>query len=196
MSTINQPQTAPAAYDTKYADAKILIRPCRSTDLNHLYEALEESRPALERWMTWCHKGYSKSDLSAWVNARQSAWEEGSDYTFVICDRDDQSIYGTISLNNIIKSNKMANLGYWVRSSCTGRGIASSAARLIARFGFEKLNLNRIEILAATDNLGSLRVAAKAGAVKEGVLRRRIEYNDQVYDAAVYSFICEEILGT
>jgi RimJ/RimL family protein N-acetyltransferase len=73
----------------------------------------------------------------------------------------------------------MANLGYWVRTSETGRGIASKATRLVAQFGFAELGLQRIEILAAVGNVASQRVAEKAGAVRECVARKRLLINGE-----------------
>jgi ribosomal-protein-serine acetyltransferase len=49
-------------------------------------------------------------------------------------------------------------------------GIATVAVRLIARFGFEDLDLQRLELLIAVDNAASRRVAEKVGATFEGVL--------------------------
>lgn len=60
-------------------------------------------------------------------------------------------------------------MGYWVRTSQTRRGIATAAVRLIARFGFEDLGLRRLELLIATDNFASRRVAEKVGARLEGI---------------------------
>ena len=85
----------------------------------------------------------------------------------------------------------MGNLGYWVRTSAAGRGAATRATRLAARFGFEQLGLHRIEIVAAIDNIGSQRVAEKAGAVREGVLRKRLLIRGKSQDAVLYSLIRE-----
>jgi RimJ/RimL family protein N-acetyltransferase len=64
----------------------------------------------------------------------------------------------------------VAHVGYWVRTGQTGQGIATAAVRLIARFGFEDLGLQRLELLVAVENLASRRVAEKAGARFEGIL--------------------------
>jgi RimJ/RimL family protein N-acetyltransferase len=86
----------------------------------------------------------------------------------------------------------MANLGYWVRSSATKRGVASAATRLIARFGFRELGFQRLEIVAATGNGASQRAAEKAGATREGVLRKRLLINGQPHDAVLYSLVAED----
>jgi RimJ/RimL family protein N-acetyltransferase len=97
-------------------------------------------------------------------------------------------------LNKIDKPHLRANLGYWVRTSATRRGFATAAARLLARFGVEHLNLDRIEIVAAVDNIASQRVAEKLGAVREGVARHRLRIHDVPYDAVVYSLLRAEIV--
>jgi len=60
---------------------------------------------------------------------------------------------------------------------------------LVARFGFDELKLRRIEIVAAINNKASQRVAEKAGATREGILRNRLVVRDKVYDAVMFSLI-------
>lgn len=61
-----------------------------------------------------------------------------------------------------------------MRSSRTGQGLATDAARAVTRFGFEDLGLERIEMEIAVDNHASLRIAEKLGYRREGVLRHRL----------------------
>ncbi len=70
--------------------------------------------------------------------------------------------------------------------------MATRAATLVADFGFAELGLHRIEILAATGNAPSQHVAARVGAVREGVARRRLHVNDTTHDAVVFSLIRDE----
>jgi ribosomal-protein-serine acetyltransferase len=59
----------------------------------------------------------------------------------------------------------------------------------VARFGFNELKLNRIEIVVAVRNTASLRVAEKVGATREGVLRSRLVAHGQIHDAVMFSLI-------
>jgi RimJ/RimL family protein N-acetyltransferase len=70
--------------------------------------------------------------------------------------------------------------------------VASSAARLAARFGLEHLGFQRIEIMAAVGNIGSQRAAEKAGALREAVLRKRLLVKGQPTDAVLYSLVAED----
>ena len=96
-------------------------------------------------------------------------------------------------MNQINCIDQVGNLGYWVRSGAGGHGVATAAARLVARFGFEEAGLRRIEILAAVSNTASQRMAEKTGALREGVLRRRLLLQSQSNDAVIYSLIPEDL---
>jgi ribosomal-protein-serine acetyltransferase len=74
-----------------------------------------------------------------------------------------------------------------VRTSATGRGVASEAVRQVADFAFRNTELVRLEIVCAVGNRRSQRVAERAGAVREGVLRDRLLLHGEAVDAIMYS---------
>jgi len=127
--------------------------------------------------------------LSSWIETCALWWEEGSAYNFAIVDPSDDKYFGGCGLTHINQRHSFANLAYWVRSSATGRGAATSATRLLARFAFEEVGLQRVEIVVAVGNEASARVAEKAGALLEGTLRNRIRLHDKMYDAFMYSLV-------
>ena len=98
----------------------------------------------------------------------------------------------TAGLTQLHSRHHFANLYYWVRSGHTGRGLASAAARELACFGLQELGLQRIEIVVARDNLASLRVAEKAGAAREGLLRSRLNARGVVQDAYMFSLVAHD----
>ena len=71
-------------------------------------------------------------------------------------------------------------------------GIATETVRLAARYGFEKLGLQRIEIVISKDNSPSNKVAQKSGAVREGLLRNRLRIHGLAHDAYMYSLLPED----
>lgn len=181
--------------NTELSDGKILIRPYRIDDIEALYEAVRESINEVSRWMPWCHAGYTVDEASAYVLSREEAWKSDREYGFGIFDAESGKFLGGVGLNFINRVHNCANLGYRVRTSAAGRGVASSAARLAARFGLEEIGLQRIEILAAVENLASQRAAEKAGAKLEGtLLRKRLRTNNQPVDACLYSLVSEDFI--
>jgi ribosomal-protein-serine acetyltransferase len=57
----------------------------------------------------------------------------------------------------------------------------------------EELKFNRVEILASAGNAGSQRAAAKAGARREGLLRKRLLVHGQPHDAVLFSLVAEDL---
>jgi ribosomal-protein-serine acetyltransferase len=174
-------------------DGKITLRPYRNQDIEPTYLAIRESLAELAPWLPFAHTDYSKEETRDWIKNRPNDWKKGVGYEFTILDVADGSVLGGCGLNGVKKLDRTANLGYWVRTSRTGQGIAPAATRLLARWGLETLKLTRIEIVVASVNQRSLRAAEKSGARREGVLRNRIYVRDRCYDGVMHSFIPGEV---
>ncbi len=177
------------------SDGSILIRTYRETDVPQLFEAVRESIPEVSKWLPWCHENYSIEESRQFISSRENGSQGDEWYSFAVCDKVSGKFLGGVGLNFINRVHQLANLGYWVRSSATQRGVATAATRLAARLGFDQLGLHRIEIVAAVDNFASQRVAEKAGATREGVLRRRLLINGKPHDAVLYSLVREDVFA-
>jgi RimJ/RimL family protein N-acetyltransferase len=178
---------------TELSDGVIRLRPYSEDDADELYRAVRESMSELRPWMAWCHPDYSIEESRDWLAARAEARSKGTEYDFHISDARTGEYLGGTGLNQIKELYRAANLGYWISSRATGRGVATRAARMVARFGFEELNLVRIEIVAAVGNLASQRVAEKVGAFREGVMRKALIINGVAHDAVLTSLVAEDM---
>lgn len=171
----------------------ITLRPYRLDDVEAVFAAVMESQAELARWMPWCHANYARADAVAWVERQPEMFQAGTEYNFLIVDETDRVI-GSCGLNRLDFVNGTANLGYWVRTSAAGRGVATAAARKLQHWAFESTGLHRLEILAAVENRGSQRVAEKAGAVREAVLRSRLVGRGRRHDAVLYALLRDQSL--
>lgn len=169
-------------------DGVITLRRYSLEDAADLHTAGLESVAEVYPWLPWCRPGYTLEEAASWITGEVRAWEEGRNYEFVIRTQEGAHV-GAVGLNGLHHVKGMANLGYWVRSSQTGRGYASRAARLLAEFGLQELKLKRVEIVACVTNLASIKVAEKAGAFREGILRNRIQLHGKSHDAVMHSLI-------
>jgi RimJ/RimL family protein N-acetyltransferase len=169
------------------------IRRFRADDAEAMWAAVTESVNELCEWMVWCKADYSIEDSAAFVARCASDWEVSTSYSFVIFDREDDSFLGSIGLNRIDHAHKLANLGYWVRTRKTRRGIASAGIGLVSRFAFNHLRLHRLEMIIPVENYASLRVAEKSGATREGLLRKRVILDGTPRDAFIYSLVSEDL---
>ena len=172
---------------TTLVHGAVTIRPYAAADAPLLYTAARESLDTVGCWLPWCHPGYQLSDAQAWIATSTERWNLGLDYPFGIFDTDTQAFLGGVGINRVAREHAMGNLGYWVRSSAAGRGIAPVAATLAGRFGLCEGRLVRLEIVIPVGNTRSQRVAEKLGAHYEGVARHRLIVKGQSVDAWQYS---------
>ena len=167
---------------------EVAIRCYAPRDAAALHEAARESIDEVYPWLEWCHPGYEISESRAWIQHCRRAWEAEEEYQFAIVGPDDAYL-GGCGINRIDRNHRTANLGYWVRSSETGRGVATAAARQVALFAFEATELDRLEILTAVENRASQRVAERVGAVRETIARRRLYLHGTRHDAVQYAIV-------
>ena len=165
------------------------LRRVRPSDAESIFEAVNESVVEVSPWMPWCSLDYSLEKSKSWCETRDEAWKKGTEYDFVIIDKPNNFLLGVCGLNHINVEEKFANLGYWVRTKKTKQGIATAVVPMIVKFGFDNLNLHRMEMVIAVGNLPSQRVAEKAGAFREGLLRQRLFVHGQILDAFMFSFV-------
>lgn len=178
--------------DYQLSNGTILVRPHQMADAEPCFEAIIESMDELMPWMFWCQPGIAFPEIEKWIESRSQAWLNDTDFEFAIVDPHQGSFIGNCGLVHLDLQNSRAELGYWIRTSQTGRGIATQASKLALQFGFDVLGLNRVEILIDTGNIASQKVAEKLGAEKEGLLRQRLNIHDEFRDAYLYSIIADD----
>ena len=179
---------------TLLTDNWVGIRPFRPDDIPLLFDAVRESVNDLCAFMTWCRPDYSLEDSGSFIAKCDSDWEKGEQYNFAIVDMKDGTLLGSVGLNRIDRAHNFANIGYWVRRTRTRRGVATAATRLIARFGLKELGFHRLEILIPVNNMASQRIAQKAGAKFEGILRNRLILANKLHDAFLFSLTSGDLI--
>jgi RimJ/RimL family protein N-acetyltransferase len=103
-----------------------------------------------------------------WVEPPQlRAWE------LAIADARDDSFLGAVMFHSVHWRHRRAEVGFWVTREERGRGVGTAAIRLVLRWAFEDLGLERMEMTALPENEAVPRLADRLGFAFEGVQRRR-----------------------
>jgi RimJ/RimL family protein N-acetyltransferase len=190
MASANE---APGDHDVVLSNDALLLRAFRVDDAEAICQAVLESKDELAPWISWYHDQYSISDTLEFLKGRAKARQDG-EYGFAITERATGRFLGATGINQIDDAARRANLGYWLRTSATGHGYATTATLLVARWAFATLELERIEIVAAVGNLRSQRVAGRAGATREGIARKRLRVHTTQHDAVIFSLVRADLL--
>jgi ribosomal-protein-serine acetyltransferase len=171
----------------------VVLRVPTDDDAEPLWTAARETAAGLRAWMGWFDDAYSVDRARSWVAAVRRGWVAGEEFGFVVTARGAGAVLGACGLNQLDWPHRRANLGYWVRASASGRGVATESAALVAHWGLGDLELQRLEIAVATTNAASLRVAAKLGAVAEGVARHRFLLQGRPVDGSIFSLVASDL---
>ncbi|HEU4321334.1 MAG TPA: GNAT family protein [Acidimicrobiia bacterium] len=162
-------------------------------DATTLDQAIRESLPDLNQWLPWARLDYTSGDTTAFIRESIQAWKEERAWDYSIRMADDPRTHvGNISFWTVSKLGKIAEIGYWVRSGETSRGICTEAAELLIGEIFNSLGYHKIVLRIAVGNDPSDRVAEKLGFTKEGVLREELLIRGNWVDHSLWSLLDRE----
>lgn len=121
-----------------------------------------------------------------------NSFREGKGARWGIVLKDIKELVGTCGIYGWNKIARRAEIGYDLDPKQWGKGIMTEALRAILRYGFEEMNLNRIQAIIDTENNRSLNLALRLGFRNEGVLRQRTQFKGGFRDDAIYSLLKQE----
>ena len=171
-------------------DDLVRVRAWHDEDLAARVEAWRD--PDLMRFMLQPPPAQiSLAAAREWLEPRERRRLAGRALFLVVADPVTDRALGSIWLWNVEWESRRAEVGYWLLRGARGRGRAARAADLLCRFAFERLGLERMELLTMPGNEASLRVAERAGFVREGVLRAYGRAGDRSVDLALYARLAD-----
>jgi RimJ/RimL family protein N-acetyltransferase len=122
----------------------------------------------------------------------------GQDFVYGIFSRDESEAVGGTGLHTR-RGEKVFEIGYWIRASRAGGGLATEATAAFTRVAFELCGAERVEIRTDPANEPSRAIPRRLGFVEEGTLRRIAHGPDGSplqADAVVYALLRDELAGT
>ncbi|KIO74641.1 hypothetical protein TH53_25290 [Pedobacter lusitanus] len=100
-------------------------------------------------------------------------------------------LIGTIGYSGY-KAGHRSSLVYALKPAYWGKGIMSEVISAVVKFGFQHLQVNRIEAETLPGNIGSEKILLKSGFRFEGLLREWMHWNGADYDVNMYSILKKE----
>lgn len=155
-----------------------------------LLTAVNNNRPHLTTFLPWVPYMQSVTDFEHYIANCQKLHKQKQEISFVM--HYNNQLVGRIGIHYINQQNKCGAIGYWLIKEAEGKGIVTKASIAIINYGFQQLQLQRIELKAATTNHRSLAIPVRLGFRKEGILRQAEKVSNQFFDICLYSMLKEE----
>lgn len=157
----------PEVFETE----RLMVRAPRWGDGAVLNAAILESLDELRPWMPWAQAAPTLEESEENVRKARLSFLQRRDLRLPFFRKDNGAFVGSSGLHRIDWNAGKFEVGYWVRTSQSGRGFVTEAVAAITELAIHQLAANRVEIRCDARNLRSKRVAERTGFTLEGVLR-------------------------
>jgi ribosomal-protein-alanine N-acetyltransferase len=106
---------------------------------------------------------------------------------------DNMKLVGIIEVFDINQKINMVTIGYFLAEAYWGKGIATESLKILVRYLFENVEVNRIQAEVMPNNNESIKVLIKNGFIKEGTLRQASLWSGKgVVDLEVYGLLYQD----
>lgn len=161
------------------------LRLFKPEDAEELFALSDANRADLRRWMTWIEHTRDVAAARRFIDYSRREAESGGGLHYAVVEHG--AIIGVCGFCRIERSNRRANIGYWLDAKARGRGVVTRCVTALALHGFARLELNRLVIACAVGNDDSASVAERCGFRFEGVAREAEWLHDRYVDHRIYA---------
>ncbi|WP_395047278.1 GNAT family N-acetyltransferase [Flavobacterium sp.] len=162
---------------------RLLLRQFVDNDLENVFKGL--SHPDIIKYygVSFQTLEATKEQMTFFADLEKN--ETGIWWT--VCSADNKTFYGAGGLNSLNKEHKKAEIGFWLISDFWGNGIMKEAMPLICNYGFDNLELHRIEGFVESENKNCKNAMAKLDFQYEGTMKECEIKNGKFISLDIYA---------
>ncbi|MDH6363200.1 ribosomal-protein-serine acetyltransferase [Enterococcus sp. PF1-24] len=173
----------------KVTEEICLVHP-ELTSAEVIFNLIDSDREHLAEFLDFINTTTKVEDERDFLKMKLTGCAQGTDRMYLIAYQDE--IVGCLDLHFINQEYKKAEIGYWIHSTATRKGIVSQCVKTVLRIAFEDLSLNKVILRADVENMGSNGVAMSCGFTLEGTERAAVFFRERFHDMNVYSILKSE----
>lgn len=167
---------------------RLILRALRPSDLDDLYEYASD--PEIDHYVPWeRYKNFEEAREN--LNEFLEEYQKDGLGAWGIEHRADQKLIGIINTSIPHRINRRVEVGYTISRAYWNHGLATEALQAVIQFGFEKMELVRMEAVVLPENIASARVLEKAGMRFEGLIHSYQVWRRRPRDLRMYSIVNE-----
>ena len=165
----------------------IVLRPLRLADVKRLTELANNEKISRNLRDGFPHP-YTEEDAENFLQK----FTNQNPVTFFGIDYNNEYVgnIGLVPGHDVYR--KSAEIGYFIGEPYWNKGIVTTAVTLITEYGFNHLDIIRIHTGVFEYNEASMHVLEKCGFVKEGVFRKSVLKQGNLWDEVRYAKINPE----
>jgi len=162
---------------------KLLLRQFVENDLENVFKGL--SHPEIIKYygVSFQTLEATKEQMTFFADLEKN--ETG--IWWAVCSADNKIFYGAGGLSSLNKEHKKAEIGFWLISEFWGNGIMKEAMPLICNYGFDNLELHRIEGFVESENKNCKNAMAKLDFQHEGTMKECEIKNGKFISLDIYA---------
>jgi ribosomal-protein-alanine N-acetyltransferase len=166
-------------------DGVVSLRPWEPADIPEIVASVDGDEE-MAGWLDRLPQPYTAEDARAFIAGEVVPVER----TYAIVETATGRPVGSVGIHPDGDPD-VGEIGYWIRRDARGRGLMTRAVVILSRHALHEGGFARVWLRADPENVGSCRVAEKAGFTREGVLRS-VHWNERLrrrQDHVVYSLL-------
>jgi RimJ/RimL family protein N-acetyltransferase len=143
--------------------------------VDQMIEAVSASFEELRQWMPWAQVTPTREEMLVVMSGAATLFDADEEWNYALFERSTRELVGSAGVR-LLDDPDRPEIGYWVRSDCTGRGYATSAARALIESIFQYFTtVDEVKIRMDQANLASAAVPPKLGFTRYEEEDRPIE---------------------
>jgi RimJ/RimL family protein N-acetyltransferase len=177
---------------------QVVVRCWEPRDAPLLKKAVDSSLDELRPWLPWALDEPQTLEQKVQLLRRfRGRFDLDEHFVYGLFSRDESEVVGGSGFHRRVGEGAF-EIGYWIRSSRAGQGLATEVTAALTRVGFEVCEVDRIEIHCEPGNERSMRIPQKLGYAEEARLRRRLYAppGGEPRDVVVFSLFRDTYAGT
>ncbi len=168
---------------------RLLLRRIERSDAPDMYEYAQ--RQDVTKYLLWSPHD-SLAYTEQYLGFVQTQYRDGIFYDWALILKSENKMIGTCGFTSFDNDNNSAEIGYVINPEYRGNGYACEALERVLGFGFEVLELNRIEAKYIVGNEASRRVMEKCNMKFEGVARSSMLIKGEYMDIGRCAILRDE----
>ncbi len=156
---------------TRLETERLIIRCPELSDVPFDFQAIKESLNELKPWMPWANDDYTIETCEEAIRGAIARFLTKEDFRMLFFDKGTKRLIGSTGFHRINWKVPRFEIGYWCRTSETGKGYVTEVVRALSKLAFETLNAARVEICCDDLNVKSAAVAERCGYTLEGIMK-------------------------